>query len=409
MKVLIIGFASLCLSLPFDEVAQINMPIQRTNSTESTGMANIEQDTIRVDWRESFRANRLKSSERSYDIIQNGTVKGRMVFEKLQQNGKWLIRDTSELFGQVWETLSVDFNPRTLSSTEGTIVLKVGENSMKGRITYEDNVVSGFYNINEGQQKRMGAVMEPNGMVRPLIFALPEAFDLQQDLVYPVELFAISSGERWDTELIVEGQEEIDWYGEAINTWKLYLKGGKVENNLYITTEAEPRLLQVDVLGQDLKIILQPKVDFSNFYNPQAHHYNTDKDRIGIQGYDLVAYHQEEKAVKGSPIHKTTYDGITYQFKSAENKDVFEKSPEQYLPAYGGYCAYGLGMEATAGGYKPGKFPVNPESFKLIDGKLYLFYETPDFDALQYWESNEKNLKSRADQNWLKIGRRMNK
>lgn len=406
MKVLIIGFVSLCLSLLFDEAIRIDMLISDSSSAEFSDTESIREDTIHLDWRDSFRANRLKASNRTYDIIQNGAVKGRMVYEKIQQNDRWLIRDTSELFGQVWETLSVDFNTQTLESTEGTIALEVGEKHMEGEITYQDGYVYGSYVVNDGNKKRMGTEIEPNGMVRPLIFALPEAFDLQQGQVYPAELFAFSSGERWKTELIVEGQEEIDWYGEAITTWKLFLRGGKVENNLYITIEAEPRLLQVDVLGQDMKIVLQPKVDFSDFYNPKAYHYNTDKDSIGIQGYDLVAYHQEEMAVKGSATYQTSHDGITYQFASAENKDVFEKSPEQYLPAYGGYCAYGLGMEATTGGYKPGKFPINPRSFKLIDGKLYLFYDAPNFNALEYWEVNEKELKRRADQNWLKIGRR---
>ena len=56
-------------------------------------------------------------------------------------------------------------------------------------------------------------------------------------------------------------------------------------------------------------------------------------------------------------------------------------------------------MLATNG--KIGKYDTNPESFKIINGKLYLFKKEKDYDALTYWNENldKKNVK-KSDVTW---------
>lgn len=406
MKLLTLGCFPLLICVGFQGLEEYKGIEHSLNSILLTSNSSELSDTLRLDWREFFDKNSLSESTRTYDIILDGNVKGRMVFEKFRKDDQWVIRDTSELYGQIWETLTVDFDPNSLRSKAGAIVLKAGENELEGKLEYKNDYVSADYTINEGQRRRISSITKANGLVRPLIFALPEAFDLEEGAIFPIELFAFSSGELWDTELIVQGQETLDWYGQHITTWKLYLKGGKVENYLYISVEDNPRLLQVDVLGQNLEIVLQPEIDYSQFYNGRGQYYNINQAGVGLDGYDPVAYHQESAAEKGSELHQTAYDGVVYWFKNADNKTLFEKSPETFLPAYGGYCAYGLGMKETPEGYKPGKYPINPESFQFIEGRLYLFYHTSDFNALEYWNANKEDLRKRADQNWLKIGRR---
>lgn len=84
---------------------------------------------------------------------------------------------------------------------------------------------------------------------------------------------------------------------------------------------------------------------------------------VAISGYDAVAYFTEEKPVKGNKAYSVTYKDAIFLFSSTENRDVFQASPEKYLPQYGGYCAYG-----TASGYKA---PIDPHAFTLDGGKLY--------------------------------------
>ena len=117
---------------------------------------------------------------------------------------------------------------------------------------------------------------------------------------------------------------------------------------------------------------------------------------IGIQGFDPVAYFKQGKAVKGSKDLAVTAEGITYYFSSPENKEAFKRSPLAYEPEYGGWCAYAMGAKGE-------KVPVDPATFKIINNKLYLFYNQFFNNTLKSWNKDEANLKAKADQNWQKI------
>ena len=120
-------------------------------------------------------------------------------------------------------------------------------------------------------------------------------------------------------------------------------------------------------------------------------------DGIAIQGYDPVAYFKEGKAIKGrKDIGTVFYEGITYRFSSGENKEAFKKSPASYEPQYGGWCAYAMGNDGS-------KVNIDPETFKILGGKLYLFYNRLFNNTLKTWNKNEPTLKKSAEANWQKI------
>jgi YHS domain-containing protein len=121
-------------------------------------------------------------------------------------------------------------------------------------------------------------------------------------------------------------------------------------------------------------------------------HFSTDKS-VAIQGYDPVAYFTENKAVKGKKEFSANADGIIYYFSSAANKDLFVKGYNKYEPQYGGWCAYAMGSTNT-------KVEIDPETFKIINGKLYLFYHSWVNNTLPKWNKDEINLKAKADKNW---------
>jgi len=60
----------------------------------------------------------------------------------------------------------------------------------------------------------------------------------------------------------------------------------------------------------------------------------------GVSGYDPVAYFTDGTPVRGTGFHVTVVDGVTHAFANAEHRKLFEASPQKYLPAYGGSCAY---------------------------------------------------------------------
>jgi len=117
---------------------------------------------------------------------------------------------------------------------------------------------------------------------------------------------------------------------------------------------------------------------------------------IAMSGYDPVAYFKENKAIKGKKELGVFDRGITYYFSSSENKDEFKKDPSKYEPQYGGWCAYAMGKDGS-------KVEVDPGTFKIIDGKLYLYYNKFFNNTLKSWNKDESNLKTKADVNWKRF------
>ena len=117
---------------------------------------------------------------------------------------------------------------------------------------------------------------------------------------------------------------------------------------------------------------------------------------IAVQGYDLVAYFTQSKAVKGNAANTVYHQGVKYQFANAANKEKFKSNPSKYEPQYGGWCAYAMGASGE-------KVEVDPETFKIINGHLYLFYNKLFNNTLRAWNKDEVSLKSKADVNWAKI------
>jgi YHS domain-containing protein len=117
---------------------------------------------------------------------------------------------------------------------------------------------------------------------------------------------------------------------------------------------------------------------------------------LALKGYDPVAYFTMNKAMKGSGEYRVADKGVTYYFVSAVNRDLFQKDPFRYEPQYGGWCAYAMGKDGS-------RVPVDPETFKISNGKLFLFYNQFFNNTLKTWNKDEANLHARADANWQKM------
>lgn len=119
------------------------------------------------------------------------------------------------------------------------------------------------------------------------------------------------------------------------------------------------------------------------------------KKSVAIEGYDPVSYF-DGKPREGKSSLLLNHHGVIYQFTTSTNLNKFKSSPEKYEPAYGGWCAYAMGETGE-------KVKIDPETYKVLDGKLYLFYNFWGNNTLTDWNKNEKPLKTKAEQNWKKF------
>jgi len=108
-----------------------------------------------------------------------------------------------------------------------------------------------------------------------------------------------------------------------------------------------------------------------------------------LRGNDPVAYFTAGRAVAGSSEIKTDHRGLTYRFASVESRRQFITSPERYVPQFGGFCAQAMAYAVPT--------PTDSNSFKIIDGKLYLF---DDARARLYFEMDQERNLARALHYW---------
>lgn len=116
------------------------------------------------------------------------------------------------------------------------------------------------------------------------------------------------------------------------------------------------------------------------------------RNGLALDGYDPVAYQTEQRATPGSAAFTTTHEGAVYRFASEASRAAFEADPARYLPAYGGYCAYGM-----ARGYRA---KIDPRAFTVVNGRLYLNYS---LEVRDRWSKDIPGYLQKADANWLRL------
>lgn len=126
-----------------------------------------------------------------------------------------------------------------------------------------------------------------------------------------------------------------------------------------------------------------------------------DETGFAASGYDVVAYFDlpmnpvgqaQPAPVPGKAEITADYNGATFAFATAENRDAFVANPEKFAPQYDGHCAYGVS--------KGGKVPGNPTLWRIVDGKLYLNI-TPN--VVGFWEADIPGNLDLAQGNWPDI------
>lgn len=122
------------------------------------------------------------------------------------------------------------------------------------------------------------------------------------------------------------------------------------------------------------------------------------KTRLAISGYDPVAYFPQggSKPLKGDSKFEAFHMGARYWFANEANRDAFLKEPTKFEPSHGGWCSWAM--------REGDKVEVDPTSFIVKDGRLFLFYKGFLADTRSKWLASDHATElAKADANWLKL------
>ena len=112
----------------------------------------------------------------------------------------------------------------------------------------------------------------------------------------------------------------------------------------------------------------------------------------GVNGYDVVSYHNSKRPIRGNGHYLAVHNGVTYLFANKENLETFQETPDHFVPAYGGYCAFGVWVGK--------KFVGDPEVWRIVDDKVYL---NLDARIQAEWLKDVPGKIDVANANWVKI------
>ncbi len=127
-----------------------------------------------------------------------------------------------------------------------------------------------------------------------------------------------------------------------------------------------------------------------------------ESEKVAIKGYDTVAYFTEGQPTKGSPEFVFAWNDAQWQFASAAHRDMFASNPEHYAPQFGQFCSMGLAVGKRA--------IADPEVWKIVDGKLYLYFSKGARDkfeqnAPENIKKAEANLAKKDELPWANVSK----
>jgi hypothetical protein len=102
-------------------------------------------------------------------------------------------------------------------------------------------------------------------------------------------------------------------------------------------------------------------------------------DGIALKGFDAVSFFDGVPRM-GRRAITFEHEGSTYRFHSEGNRERFVLEPARYVPAFGGFCAWGVLDDSD-------HEDVSPGSWKIVDGRLLLFYKGYLGDGLRDWDA----------------------
>jgi len=113
---------------------------------------------------------------------------------------------------------------------------------------------------------------------------------------------------------------------------------------------------------------------------------------LALRGVDTVALSTLNAVTSGAATHTVVHDGVAYYFASEISAKKFEAAPAQYMPQYGGFCAFAVAIGKKLDG--------DPRYADIVDGKLYLFVNAAVFAK---YNENPQEILEQAEKTWPSI------
>eukprot|EP01083_Nonionella_stella_P192856 712668_1 len=160
----------------------------------------------------------------------------------------------------------------------------------------------------------------------------------------------------------------------------------------------DARAESITISQEEAEIILQ--INSTNATNPSTVEYRylwytseiDGKELFVLNAHDVVQYFHldsTDTGVSGDTNFVSDFEGVQWAFIDETNKNLFDASPYDYVPRFGGYCALGMAHGNIVN--------ADPNAWSVYNGLLYLSVNTK---AREGWLQDADTLIESAQANW---------
>ena len=115
-------------------------------------------------------------------------------------------------------------------------------------------------------------------------------------------------------------------------------------------------------------------------------------ERLGLKGYDPVAYFTLAAPTPGIAKFEYVWEGVRYRFANGAHREMFKAHPEKFAPQFGGLCAMNMSNGVRR--------ESDPTIWVISNGNLYVFAGTAGADRFRQ-EAQANAIKATA--NWKNL------
>jgi YHS domain-containing protein len=112
-------------------------------------------------------------------------------------------------------------------------------------------------------------------------------------------------------------------------------------------------------------------------------------ERLGLKGYDPVAYFTLSTPTPGVAEYEYVYDGVRYRFANARHRDMFKSDPDKYAPQFGGSCAMNMSNGVRR--------ESDPSIWVISNDRLYVFAGAA---GAERFRQDPETAAAKATANW---------
>lgn len=206
------------------------------------------------DWRSKVTVENADLSKFSMVLINDGVEAGGMSYGWTKKGDTYVIADRSEMQPDILETAKGVIDANTLLPKSIVIDFALSGGTMDFDLAWEGDHRTGTIVTNRNGEEKTHTIdtKEESAPIRLAVVGMVAAFDIDDTFETSLPWFNTLANKTETITLKTIGTETVEAPAGIFETYKVAVRGGNPENNVYVTKSLPRKIVKIDVLGRPM-------------------------------------------------------------------------------------------------------------------------------------------------------------